>query len=231
VRIVLIGQVNAGKSSLLNALAQEIRSAVGPLPVTSNAEEYLLELEGRPTVMLIDTPGLDERATSASQLRVQAERADLIMWVASATQPARGPDRKLLDDLRGWFGAQLTRRPPPILLALTHIDELRPAAEWMPPYDVTAPAGPKARAIRAAVNAVVGALDLRVDAIVPVAVPPGRESYNIDALWARIAVELDEAKLAQLDRLRIGQQRLNLRELADQVGHVVRTIVQGTVNP
>jgi len=30
VRIVLIGQVNAGKSSLLNALAQEIRCAVGP---------------------------------------------------------------------------------------------------------------------------------------------------------------------------------------------------------
>jgi uncharacterized protein len=229
VRIVLIGQLNAGKSSLLNAMAQEIRSAVGPLPVTSNAEEYLLELEGRPTVMLVDTPGLDERATLASQLRAQAERADLIMWVASATQPARGPDRRLLDDLRSWAGAQLARRPPPILLALTHVDELRPAAEWAPPYDVTAPAGLKARAIRAAVNAVAGALDLRVDAIVPVAVPPGRESYNLDALWARIAVELDEAKLAQLDRLRIGQQRLNLRELADQVGHAVRTIVQATV--
>jgi len=153
------------------------------------------------------------------------------MWVASATQPARGPDRKLLDDLRSWFGAQLTRRPAPILLALTHIDELRPAAEWAPPYDVTEPAGPKARAIRAAVNAVAGALDLRVDAIVPVAVPPGRESYNLDALWARIAAELDEAKLAQLDRLRIGQQRLNLRELADQLGHAARTIVQATVKP
>jgi hypothetical protein len=43
------------------------------------------------------------------------------------------------------------------------------------------------------------ALELRVDAIVPVAMPPGRESYNIDALWARIAIELDEAKLVQLD--------------------------------
>src|SRR5215471_17660257 len=34
VRIILVGQVNAGKSSLVNALAQEIRCAVGPLPVT-----------------------------------------------------------------------------------------------------------------------------------------------------------------------------------------------------
>jgi predicted GTPase len=229
VRIVLIGQVNAGKSSLLNALAREIRSAVGPLPMTSNAGEYLLELEGRPTVTLVDLPGVDERAALAPELGAQADRADLIMWVASATQPARGPDRKLLDSIRSRAGAQLARRPPPVLLALTHIDELRPAAEWAPPYDITAPTQPKARAINAAVNAVAGALDLRVDAVVPVAMPPGREPYNLDTLWARIAVELDEAKLVQLDRIRVGQQRLSLRELADQLGQAVRTIVQGIV--
>jgi predicted GTPase len=229
VRIVLIGQVNAGKSSLLNALAQEIRCAVGPLPVTSRAAEYLLEPEGHPTVTLVDTPGLDERPASASEACAHAERADLIMWVASATQPARGPDRKQLDEIRVWAGAQLVRRPPPVLLALTHIDELRPAAEWTPPYDVAAPSGPKARAIRAAVDAVAGALDLRVDTIVPVAMPPGREAYNLDALWARIAVELDEAKLVQLDRLRVGQQRLRLDELADQLRHTGRAIVKGIV--
>ena len=229
VRIVLIGQVNAGKSSLLNALAQEIRCAVGPLPTTSSAAEYLLELEGRPTVMLVDMPGIDERTETASELLAQAERADLIMWVASATQPARGPDRKRLDDFRAWANAQLARRPPPVLLALTHIDELRPAVEWTPPYDVTAPTGPKARSIRAAMDAAARALDLRVDAIVPVAMPPGREPYNLDALWARIAVELDEAKLVQLDRLRVGQQGLSLRELADQLGHAGRTIIKGIV--
>ena len=229
VRIVLIGQINAGKSSLLNALAHEIRCAVGPLPVTSRAAEHLLELEGHPTVMLVDMPGFDERTESTSELRAQAERADLIMWVASATQPARGPDRKLLDDFRAWANAQLARRPPPVLVALTHIDELRPAAEWTPPYDVTTPTGPKARAIRAAVDAAARALDLRVDAIVPVGMPPGRESYNLDALWARIAVELDEAKLVQLDRLRVGQQGLSLREIADQLGHAGRTIIKGIV--
>src|SRR5450631_1930458 len=108
------------------------------------------------------------------------------MWVASATQPARGPDRKCLDDVRARAETQLARRPPPILLALTHIDELRPAGEWTPPYDIIAPVGPKARAIAAAVNSTARALDLRVDAIVPVAMPPGREPYNLDALWARI---------------------------------------------
>src|SRR5260370_11211047 len=229
VRIILIGQGNAGKSSLVNALAQEIRCAVGPLPVTSRAAEYLLEPQGHPTVTLVDIPGLDERAASAAEGRAQAARADLIVWVASATQPARGPDRKQLDEIRTWAGPQLVRRPAPLLLALPHIDELRPAAAWAPPYDVAAPSGPQARAIRAAVNAVAGALDLRVDTIVPVAMPPDRESYNLDALWARIAVELDEAKLVQLDRLRVGQQGLSLRELADQLGHAGRTIVKGIV--
>ena len=229
VRIALIGQVGAGKSSLLNAMAQEIRGAVGPLPTTLSTREYLLDVEGRPTVMLVDIPGIGGRADAVPELLSQAERADIVMWVASATQPAREPDRKGLDDLRAWARAQLARRTPPILLALTHIDELRPAAEWRPPYDIITPAGPKARAIRAALDATARTLDLPVDAIVPVATPPGREPYNLDALWARIAVELDEAKLVQLDRLRVGQEGVNLRDLASQLGNAGRLIIKGIV--
>jgi hypothetical protein len=228
VRIVLIGQVSAGKSSLLNALAKESRCAVGPLPTTSRVTEYLLESEGHPTVLVVDMPGLDERTGTAALLQ-EAERADLIIWVASATQPARAPDRKGLDDFRAWANAQLARRVPPVLMALTHVDELRPAAQWTPPYDVAAPAGPKARAVRAAMDAAARTLDLPVEAVVPVAMPPGREPYNIDALWARIAVELDEAKLAQLDRLRVGQQGLGLRELAATLGRAGGAIIKGMV--
>ena len=91
------------------------------------------------------------------------------------------------------------------------------------------PGSAKARAIRDAVNAVARALALPVDAIVPVAMPPGRQSYNLDALWARIAIDLEEAKLVQLDRLRLGQQPLNLRELANQFGRAGRIIIKGIV--
>ncbi len=227
VRIVLIGQVNAGKSSLLNALAQEIRCAVGPLPTTSSAKEYLLDVDGRPTVMLVDMPGIDERAETTPELLAQAQRADLIMWVASATQPAKGPDRKGLDDFHAWANAQLARLPPRVLLALTHVDELRPAAEWTPPYDITAPTSPKARSIRAAMDA--AARILPVDAIVPVAMPPGREPYNLDALWARIAVELPEAKRVQIDRIRVGQEGVSLSELVNQLGHASLSIIKGIV--
>jgi predicted GTPase len=227
IRIVLIGQVNAGKSSLVNALAQEIRSAVGPVPTTSRAAEYLLELEGRPAVSLVDMPGLGGPA--GQDYLAQAERADIVLWVASALQPARDLDRKSLDELRAWAGAQRARRTPPALLALTHVDQLRPANEWMPPYDIGTPTAPKARAIRGAVDAVARSLDLQADAIVPIAMPPGRDPYNLDALWARIAVELDEAKLVQLDRLRLGQ-RTGLREIAAQLGRAGRFVIKGIVD-
>jgi uncharacterized protein len=228
IRIILIGQVNAGKSSLVNALAREIRSAVGPVPTTSRATEYRLEVEGSPAVSIVDMPGLDERAEP--ELRTQIARADLILWVASATQPARDLDYQALENIRRGAEVQLARRAPPILLALTHIDELSPASEWTPPYNIAEPQRPKAHRIRAAVDAVARVLRLSANAIVPVAMPLNREPYNIDALWARIAVEVDEAKLVQLDRLRLGQRWLNLRELADQLGNAGRFIIKGIVN-
>jgi predicted GTPase len=229
VRIVLVGQVNAGKSSLLNALAHEVRSAVGPLPTTSSAVEYRLDIEGRPSVTVVDMPGLADTANPAPDLLEQAARADLILWVASATQPARALDRQALDAFRAWAQAQLARRPPPVILALTHVDELRPATEWAPPYDISGPKRPKARAIRAAMDAVARVLDLRLDAIVPVAIPRGQTPYNIDAVWARLAVELDEARLVQLDRLRFGQRGLRLGELAAQLGNAGRLIIRGLI--
>jgi uncharacterized protein len=206
-------------------LEQETRCAAGPLPTTARATEYQLELEGRPAVSLVDMPGLGDGVEP--ELRAQAERADLVLWVASATQPARSADRHALDDFRAWASAQLARRPPRVVLALTHIDELRPATEWTPPYDLAKPAGAKARNLLAAIHSVARTLDVPTGAIVPVAMPPGRKAYNLDALWARIAVELDDARLVQLDRLRIGGQGTNLRELANQLGHAGRFIIEG----
>jgi hypothetical protein len=110
------------------------------------------------------------------------------------------------------------------------VDELRPAAEWAPPYDIVAPSTPKARAIRASMEAVARTLDLSIDRIVPIAMPPGGKPYNLDALWGRLALELDEAKLVQLDRLRRDQRTVGLLELASQLGHAGRFILKGLVS-
>jgi uncharacterized protein len=164
---------------------------------------------------------------STAPRRWQAERADLVLWVASATQAARANDRSALDALRAKGATQLTRRPAPILLALTHIDQLRPASEWTPPYDIATPTRPKAQAIRAAMDSVARILDLPVDTIVPVAVPADLAPYNLDALWARIALAIDEAKFVQLDRLRFSEPSFRLRELPRQLGDAGRMIIKG----
>src|SRR5262245_3013971 len=132
VRILLAGQVSAGKSSLLNAMAQEVRAAIGPVPTTARAAEYLLDQDGGPAVVLLDIPGLDASATASEALLRQADRADLVLWVAAATQPARANDRSALDVFRARAAADPLRRAAPVLLALTHIDQLRPAADWAP---------------------------------------------------------------------------------------------------
>ena len=47
-RILVLGQVKAGKSSLINALFGEVRTEVDAVPRTKNARPYVLEREGIP---------------------------------------------------------------------------------------------------------------------------------------------------------------------------------------
>lgn len=229
IRIIIAGQVSAGKSSLLNALSADALAAVGPLPTTTDISEHRLELEQQPPVILLDMPGIAGDAANAERILAQAARADLVLWVASAMQPAREPDLLALQSLRDWANAQLTRRPPPVLLALTHIDQLHPASEWKPPYNLMEPNNAKASAIRAAVESVAQALKIASSDVVPVAMPPDCPAYNIDALWSRIAGEVDEAKLVQLDRIRVGYQRLSLREIAKQIENAGRFLIKGAI--
>jgi predicted GTPase len=87
VRILLAGQVSAGKSSLLNALAQEVACAVGPVPTTASASEFLLDQDGRPSVVLTDMPVSMALPQWNEELLRQAERADLVL-VGRGCDPA-----------------------------------------------------------------------------------------------------------------------------------------------
>jgi predicted GTPase len=196
-RLLLVGQANSGKTSLLNALAGSARAHVGALPSDGPVREHLVTVEGRPALNIADMPPLSD----AKRFLREAERADMILWVASATQPGRQADVAALEALRGWAGEQRSRRPPPILAAMTHADLLRPTAEWTPPYDIENPAGPKARSIRAAVDAVAGILLLPPEVVIPVALPEGVPVWNMDRLWERVIAELDSARRARNERL------------------------------
>lgn len=82
--VVLAGPPNAGKSSLLNALAQRDVAIVSPIAgTTRDALEVRLDLAGLP-VILIDTAGLRDsadpvEAEGVRRARAHAERADLVL--------------------------------------------------------------------------------------------------------------------------------------------------------
>lgn len=199
-RLLLAGQVSVGKSALVNALSGEIRAAVDVLPATRAFTPYAIRAEGLPAAVLLDGPGLaGDESIVAALIRETAE-CDLILWVLAANRPARDIDVRTLAALRDHFATRPERRPPPVLAVLTHIDRLRPFAEWAPPYDLRSDT-PKAQAIRAAIEAVGEDLGLAAEDIVPVCLDEKVGRYNVDAVWARVAALLPQARAAQLHRL------------------------------
>jgi hypothetical protein len=112
-RVLLAGQVGAGKSALLNALAGTPRARPG-----KRVQEHRVESPGRPPLNIADMPSL---TTPAAFLR-EAVRADVILYVAAADAPDRAPDQAALAALATWAGQKPRLRPPPLLVAMTRTD-------------------------------------------------------------------------------------------------------------
>lgn len=198
-RILVAGQVSAGKSSLVNALAAEAKAAVDALPATASFTPYALQREGFPAAVIIDSPGLAAGGEASEQLIERAADCDLVLWVVGAHRADRHVDQQALQAFRQHFASRLNRRRPPIVLVLTHIDRLRPFDEWAPPYDLSAPQTPKAQTIRAAADAIAADLSFSPEDTVPVSLRAGA-TYNVETVWQRIADALPEAMRAQLLR-------------------------------
>jgi tRNA modification GTPase len=90
--VALVGQPNAGKSSLMNALAGFQRSIVNPTPGTTRDTVTLdVAFDGWP-VRLIDTAGLRDSADELESAGIERARrviadADLVLHIFDATQP------------------------------------------------------------------------------------------------------------------------------------------------
>ena len=95
-RVALAGPPNAGKSSLLNALAKSDLAIVSDEPgTTRDVREVGLDLGGR-LVLLVDMAGLrdtESRAEAEGVRRAEAEiaRADLVLWLMAPDVAALDP--------------------------------------------------------------------------------------------------------------------------------------------
>ncbi|MGG7054458.1 GTPase family protein [Nitrosomonas sp. ANs5] len=199
--ILVLGRTNAGKSSLINALYGKLIAATDILPDTTyELSPALLQRDGFTQALIYDSPGCDSGFYDDHQMQTAALEADLILWVTPANRPDRQIERRTLDALRTAQSACLNRRPPPLLVAVSHIDLLRPANEWQPPYDLTDQLNVKATNIRAAVAAVAADLSVPVTQVIPVCLKE-EKVYNVkDAFWAAMLAEQDTALRVRLLR-------------------------------
>jgi len=126
--VVIAGPPNAGKSTLLNRLAQREAAIVSPIPgTTRDVIEVHLDLGGYP-VNLIDTAGIREASDDPIEregmrrAREQAARANLVLWMADASAGDVGPPREPV-------AAGVTRWTVVNKMDLVG-DRVRPRLEW-----------------------------------------------------------------------------------------------------
>ncbi len=200
-RILVLGRANAGKSSLINALFGKLTTVADILPdSTQMLKPFALSREGLTQALIFDTPGCDSEYFGIKELQLAARDVDLILWVSPANRPDRQFERECLDALRTFQSTRINRRSPPLLVAVSHIDRLRPAGEWCPPYDLTHPQNTKAANMRAAVQAISTDLAVPVEQVIPVCLMENH-TYNVDdALWAAILNCQEEAVRIRLLR-------------------------------
>ncbi len=123
--VVIAGRPNAGKSTLLNALAGRETAIVTDIPGTTRdiLREHI-QIDGLP-LHIIDTAGLrhSEDAVEQEGIRrawAEIEGADRILLLHDATEPFVAQEQQLL--------AQLIETGPPITLVQNKIDLLETAA-------------------------------------------------------------------------------------------------------
>ncbi len=124
--VVVVGEFNAGKSSVLNALFGEPVMEEGPIPTTAKVtilrygeermdrqlSEYLVERRYPSPLLralhLVDTPGTNSIIRRHQEITEQfIPRADLVLFVTSYDRPLTESERQFLTFIREAWGKRL----------------------------------------------------------------------------------------------------------------------------
>ena len=119
--LVVVGEFNAGKSAVINALVGERVLEEGPTPTTSRIqlvkhgsertrtpaggdyEEITLPVEILREMSVVDTPGTNAVVRGHEALtREFVPRSDLVLFVTSADRPFTETERTFLESIRDW---------------------------------------------------------------------------------------------------------------------------------
>ncbi|MEL6583983.1 MAG: GTPase Era [Pseudomonadota bacterium] len=127
--VALIGEPNAGKSTLTNAVVGAKVSIVTHKVQTTRARVRGVALEGDAQIVLVDTPGLFRPRRGLDRAMVAAawggaSDADIVVLLVEA-------HRGLTDGVEAIIEALKERKPPRVVLALNKIDRVE-AQELLP---------------------------------------------------------------------------------------------------
>jgi small GTP-binding protein len=126
---MIIGQTSSGKSSLTNAILEEFRAEAGLVPTTTEERVYKFSVAEGFDTHIIDTPGIEAAPSELNNALDRLTKADLVIWVMRANQPARSIDQALFDRFESFFEENPQRQRPAVLVAATHIDRIASFAD------------------------------------------------------------------------------------------------------
>ncbi|MGR5062150.1 GTPase family protein [Photobacterium sp. DNB22_13_2] len=225
-RVAIIGQVSAGKSSLVNTFVGNMVAEVSAIPSTENIVIHRCYVDGIDIIHLVDLPGIDGQEKTNKLLVNQMAQSDIVLWVLKANQPARKSDVILRQQFDEYYqqANNRSRKKPQVIMVLNQVDRLSPALEWQPPYDLSAPQSAKANTIKAALD--FNKAKIMPDDDVVVAMPPNEQPYNMDSLAEALLSAFQGGVNTQLNRRRIEHRSDTLTKQAKRLYRLGKVAVK-----
>lgn len=202
VRIVLVGQISSGKSSIINALKEEMVAEVDVLPSTNTSTVYNAFVDDN-DVRVVDLQGLDGSAKTEAVMLKEMTQADVVLWVLKANQSARELDKQLKDKFDAFYDdpKNISRKQPIVITIVNQVDRLKPVDEWQPPYDLDNPTTAKAKIIAQALE--YNQTLLKPDIALPLAIAPEKIQFGLEALKQTLIEHIADANNVQRNRQRL----------------------------